>query len=90
LKSLLYTGRSERRHEEPQDIKPLFDEVEDEAGAPGAEASEDDDSLSTGESTGSGDGSRRRGKRKPLPDHLQRVRKIIDLPMLPRFAASIR
>jgi transposase len=58
----------------------LFDEVEDGAGAPGAESFEDDDSLSTGESSGGGDRSKRRGKRKRLPDHLLRVRKIIDLP----------
>src|SRR3954467_2153121 len=79
LRSLLYTSRSERRHDEPQDIKPLFDEVEDEVGAPGTEPSEDDDSFSDF-SPDAGDRIKRRGKPKPLPDHLQRVRKIIDLP----------
>jgi transposase len=79
LKSLLYTGRSERRREEPTGIKPLFDEVEDEAGAPGSEPSEDDDALPVEESSEGDKPRKRRGKRKPLPDHLPRIRKMIDL-----------
>jgi hypothetical protein len=68
LKSLLYTGRSERRREEPTDIKPLFDEVEDEAEAPGSEPSEDSDQIPAAESAAEDDKLRKkRGKRHTKP-----------------------
>ena len=60
LKSLLYTGRSERRREEPTDIKPLFDEVEDEAGAHGSEPSEDSDQIPAAESAAEDDKPRKK------------------------------
>lgn len=76
LKSLLYSSKSERRYELPAGVKPMFDEVEDEANAKGSKPSEDDDSLPCDNGNKE---PKKRGKRKPLPDHLQRVRKVIDL-----------
>lgn len=76
---LYYTGRERA---EPEGMKPLFDEIE--AASVEIEQSPSEENGPDPESDADTK-PKRRGKRKPLPDHLRRVRNEIDLPEEQKF-----
>ncbi|MCX6132151.1 MAG: IS66 family transposase [Proteobacteria bacterium] len=81
LRSLLFSSRRERYKEDPTGMKLLFNEVE-EASIEPLEDSPKEESQPSQNNNGKGDGEgsgKNRGKRRPLPDHLPRIRNKIDL-----------
>ena len=72
LERTLFARKSERRHDDPEGMKNLFDEIESEAANESDEDSQEEE-IKVGEHT------RVRGKRKPLPAILPRVRREFDL-----------
>ena len=79
LKTLLFYKGRERS--EPEGMQPLFDEVEEvisQAELPFFENTDGDENKVPLK-------PRKRGKRKPLPNHLRRVRNEIDFPEAKKF-----
>jgi hypothetical protein len=81
LQRALYGKRSEKFKPDPEGAKLLFNEAE--AACDGDHNSEEPESEIDSVSVKPHD--RKRGKRKPLPDKLPRVRNEIDLPDSDKF-----
>lgn len=75
LATYLFGSRKERFIADPEGMRLLFNEVEEIL-----EAAESDLVQEIKENQSSDSEKKPRGKRKPLPDHLPRVQKIVDLP----------
>jgi len=86
LRIMLFSTKKERTKEDPIGITPLFNEVESESQAEESGASSNEElSPSDTEDAKNPDnkpkkGNTKRGKRKPLPPELPRVRQEFDLP----------
>jgi transposase len=77
MQLMLFSSRRERFTPDPEGIKPLFDEVEQEAKS--FENSEEQESEASNKSDPKSPSIKNRGKRKPLPDYIPRERRECDL-----------
>ena len=76
LKTLLFTSGRERTAEDPLGMKLMFDEIESILEGIPSEGAEQDVEADEADPSP----KKSRGKRRPLPAHLPRIRREIDLP----------